>query len=209
MAHSYLLGGATAGLHVRDRHAATASCRTPAILADAERDRRRRPAARSSSRTTLHEPSPAPTSSPPTPGCRWARRPRPASARRRSCPFRVDAAALALAAPDAIVLHCLPAYRGKEITAEVLDGPQSVVWDEAENRLHAQKALLTWLLEQRMSVTSTVPHTKAARHALVTSLLTPRRSCTRSSSSPTLLAAEGVSRHAGHALAATSSSCAR
>jgi ornithine carbamoyltransferase len=46
------------------------------------------------------------------------------------------------------VLHCLPAYRGKEITAEVLDGPRAVVWDEAENRLHAQKALLTWLLEQ-------------------------------------------------------------
>jgi ornithine carbamoyltransferase len=54
---------------------------------------------------------------------------------------------MAGAAPDAIVLHCLPAYRGKEIAAEVLDGPQSVVWDEAENRLHAQKALLTWLLE--------------------------------------------------------------
>ena len=63
-------------------------------------------------------------------------------------PFRVDAAALALAAPDAIVLHCLPAYRGKEITADVLDGPQSVVWDEAEFRLHAQKALLTWVLER-------------------------------------------------------------
>jgi ornithine carbamoyltransferase len=61
-------------------------------------------------------------------------------------PFRLDAAALALAAPGALVLHCLPAYRGKEITAEVLDGPQSVVWDEAENRLHAQKALLAWLL---------------------------------------------------------------
>jgi ornithine carbamoyltransferase len=64
-------------------------------------------------------------------------------------PFRVDAAALALAAPDAQVLHCLPAYRGKEITADVLDGPQSVVWDEAEFRLHAQKALLTFLLEER------------------------------------------------------------
>jgi ornithine carbamoyltransferase len=47
-----------------------------------------------------------------------------------------------------VVLHCLPAYRGKEISAEVLDGPRSVVWDEAENRLHAQKALLTWLLER-------------------------------------------------------------
>lgn len=60
-------------------------------------------------------------------------------------PYQVNAQAMALAAPDALVLHCLPAYRGKEITAEVIDGPQSVVWDEAENRLHAQKALMTWL----------------------------------------------------------------
>ena len=67
---------------------------------------------------------------------------------RRSCPYAVDEAALARAAPGAVVLHCLPAYRGKEIAAEVIDGPQSVVWDEAENRLHAQKALLTWLLER-------------------------------------------------------------
>lgn len=60
-------------------------------------------------------------------------------------PFRLDAALLDLADPDAVVLHCLPAYRGKEITAEVLDGPRSVVWDEAENRLHAQKAVLSFL----------------------------------------------------------------
>ncbi|WP_218221522.1 ornithine carbamoyltransferase [Nesterenkonia sp. Act20] len=60
--------------------------------------------------------------------------------------YRVDAAAMAQAAPGAVVLHCLPAYRGVEISAEVLDGPQSVVWDEAENRLHAQKALMAWLL---------------------------------------------------------------
>ena len=57
-------------------------------------------------------------------------------------------ALLAEAQLDAIVMHCLPAYRGKEIAAEVLDGPQSVVWDEAENRRHAQKAILTWLLER-------------------------------------------------------------
>ena len=63
-------------------------------------------------------------------------------------PFAVDEAALARAAADAVVLHCLPAYRGKEIAAAVIDGPQSIVWDEAENRLHAQKALLTWLLEK-------------------------------------------------------------
>ena len=53
-----------------------------------------------------------------------------------------------IAAADAVVLHCLPASRGKEIAAEVIDGPRSVVWDEAENRLHAQKALLTWLLAE-------------------------------------------------------------
>lgn len=64
-------------------------------------------------------------------------------------PYRVDDALLAAAAPDAIFLHCLPAYRGKEVTASVIDGPSSVVWDEAENRLHAQKAVLTWLLEAR------------------------------------------------------------
>jgi ornithine carbamoyltransferase len=63
-------------------------------------------------------------------------------------PYAVTADALRLADPGAIVLHCLPAYRGMEIAAEVLDGPQSVVGDEAENRLHAQKAVLTWLLEQ-------------------------------------------------------------
>ena len=55
---------------------------------------------------------------------------------------------MSLADSDAIVLHCLPAHRGQEITDEVIDGPQSAVWDEAENRLHAQKALLVWLLEQ-------------------------------------------------------------
>jgi ornithine carbamoyltransferase len=64
-------------------------------------------------------------------------------------PFQVNAELLDRAAPGAIVLHCLPAHRGAEITDEVLDGPASAVWDEAENRLHAQKALLSWLVEQQ------------------------------------------------------------
>ena len=62
--------------------------------------------------------------------------------------FRLDAELLAIAKPGAIVLHCLPAYRGLEITDEVLEGPQSVVWDQAENRLHAQKALMVWLAQR-------------------------------------------------------------
>ncbi|GJE78020.1 ornithine carbamoyltransferase [Methylorubrum suomiense] len=62
-------------------------------------------------------------------------------------PYRVDAALMAHAAKDAIFLHCLPAHRGEEVTAEVIDGPQSVVFDEAENRLHAQKGILAWCLE--------------------------------------------------------------
>ena len=66
----------------------------------------------------------------------------------RSKPFwdyQVNTDLMSYAKEDAIFQHCLPAYRGKEVTSEVIDGPQSVVWDEAGNRLHAQKALLTWL----------------------------------------------------------------
>lgn len=59
-------------------------------------------------------------------------------------PFQVDDALMDLARPDALFLHCLPAHRGEEVTDEVLDGPRSLVWDEAENRIHAQKAVLAW-----------------------------------------------------------------
>ncbi len=61
-------------------------------------------------------------------------------------PYRVDDRMMGLAKPDAIFMHCLPAYRGNEMTASVIDGPQSVVWDEAENRMHAQKGILMWCL---------------------------------------------------------------
>jgi ornithine carbamoyltransferase len=63
-------------------------------------------------------------------------------------PFQVNSQLVGLADSEAVVLHCLPAHRGDEITDEVMDGPRSAVWDEAENRLHAQKALLVWLLER-------------------------------------------------------------
>ena len=61
-------------------------------------------------------------------------------------PYQVDAALMSKANPDSLFMHCLPAHRGEEVTADVMDGPQSVVWDEAENRLHAQKGILTWCL---------------------------------------------------------------
>ncbi len=66
--------------------------------------------------------------------------------RRLLAPYRVDGALMAKAKPDALFMHCLPAHRGEEVTDEVMDGPNSVIWDEAENRLHAQKGILAWCL---------------------------------------------------------------
>ena len=62
-------------------------------------------------------------------------------------PYQVDERLMAAAKPDAVFMHCLPAHRGEEVSAGVIDGPQSVVFDEAENRLHVQKAILAWCLE--------------------------------------------------------------
>jgi ornithine carbamoyltransferase len=79
----------------------------------------------------------------------WASMGQEAEATERTLVFqqyRIDAEAVARAKPDVIVMHCLPAHRGQEITGEIMDGPHSVVWDQAENRLHTQKALLAWLL---------------------------------------------------------------
>lgn len=61
-------------------------------------------------------------------------------------PYRIDAALMSHAKSDALFMHCLPAHRGEEVSADVIDGPQSVVWDEAENRLHVQKGIMTWCL---------------------------------------------------------------
>ena len=146
MAHSYLLGGATAGLHVR--------VGTPAdALPDlAVLERATQVAAGTGgSVSVVHDLAAAVAGADVVATDTWTSMGQEDEAldrERRFEAYRLDAAALALAAPDALVLHCLPAYRGKEITSEVLDGPQSVVWDEAENRLHAQKALLAFLLER-------------------------------------------------------------
>ncbi len=148
MAHSYLLGGATAGLHVRIG-APEGFSPDPTIVARAAEI-----AAQTGGSVMLtSDPKEAFTGAEVLATDTWVSMGMEADGREQVfTPFTVDAAALAIAAPDAIVLHCLPAYRGKEISAEVLDGPASAVWDEAENRLHAQKALLTWLI--RASATS-------------------------------------------------------
>ncbi|WP_258726814.1 ornithine carbamoyltransferase [Cellulomonas sp. NS3] len=146
MGHSYLLGGATAGLHVRVA-APPGYLPDAAVLADAERVA----AGTGGSVLVTHDPAVAVAGADVIATDTWVSMGHETTADARAepfLPFQVNSASLAAAAPDAIVLHCLPAYRGKEITAEVLDGPQSAVWDEAENRLHAQKALLTWLLER-------------------------------------------------------------
>lgn len=64
-------------------------------------------------------------------------------------PYQVNEALMALAKPDALFMHCLPAHREEEVTSAVMDGKNSVVWDEAENRLHVQKEILTWCLAQK------------------------------------------------------------
>jgi ornithine carbamoyltransferase len=146
MAHSLLLGGAVAGMHVRVGSPA-AYAPHPDVLADASR------IAGETGGSAAHEVSPkaAAEGADVVVTDTWVSMGQEGEATEREAPFvpyAVDAAVMSLASSDAVVLHCLPAYRGKEITADVIDGPQSLVWDEAENRLHAQKALLTWLLDK-------------------------------------------------------------
>jgi ornithine carbamoyltransferase len=144
MAHSYLLGGATAGMHIRVA-APPGYQPDPVIVAQAQEIASRT----GGSATVLDDPALAAKSADVLATDVWVSMGMADAPERKAAlaPYQVNEELLALAAPGAIVLHCLPAHRGEEITAAVIDGPASVVWDQAENRLHAQKALLAWLLE--------------------------------------------------------------
>ncbi|KFJ06091.1 ornithine carbamoyltransferase [Bifidobacterium tsurumiense] len=144
MANSYLLAGATAGMHVR---IAGPNGFLPA--ANIVEDAKRIAAANGGSIVVTTDARKAVADADCVFTDTWVSMGEEAEYAIRSKPFwpyQVNDELMSLAKPDALFQHCLPAYRGKEVTSSVIDGPQSVVWDEAENRLHAQKALLTWLI---------------------------------------------------------------
>jgi len=146
MVHSYLLAGATAGMHVR------VACPVEyppdeRVVADADAIA----VQNGGSVTIMNDPAEAVAGVDVVVTDTWVsmgKEDEKAARVASLSPYKVDAAMMALAKPDAIFLHCLPADRGYEVTGEVIDGHQSVIWDEAENRLHAQKALMVWLLER-------------------------------------------------------------
>ena len=146
MGNSWVLAGATAGMHV--------SVASPAGFEPAAEvvDRARALAVTTGGSVVLDsDPVAVVTGAQVVVTDTWVSMGREDQATQRSglfAPYAVTSELLAHADPLAIVLHCLPAYRGKEISAAVIDGPQSAVWDEAENRRHAQKAVLAWLLAQ-------------------------------------------------------------
>ena len=146
MAHSLMLGGVTAGMHVTVA-APTGFAPDPLFTAAAEH----RAADTGASVTISADPIAAASGADVLVTDTWMSMGQEDDGLDRVRPFRpfqLNAGLLAKADSEAVVLHCLPAHRGHEITDEVIDGPHSAVWDEAENRLHAQKALLVWLLER-------------------------------------------------------------
>jgi ornithine carbamoyltransferase len=145
MAHSYLLAGATAGMHVRVAGPAGFDP-APAVVARAAEIA----AWTGGSVEVLRDPFEAVDGVQVVATDTWTSMGQEADGRDRLGPFRayqVNKALVSAAAADAIVLHCLPAHRGEEITDDVMDGPHSAIFDQAENRLHAQKALLAWLID--------------------------------------------------------------
>jgi ornithine carbamoyltransferase len=147
MAQSYVLAGATAGMHVRiaspDEFAPSDE-----VVADGDRIA----AATGGSITLYTDAAEAVAGADVVVTDTWVSMGKEAEKAHRVATFggyRVDRDLMSLAASDAVFMHCLPADRGYEVTADVIDGEQSIIWDEAENRLHAQKALLVWLLERK------------------------------------------------------------
>ena len=146
MAHSLMLGGVTAGIHVTIA-APPGFEPHPEFVVAAEK----RALLTGATVTLTAEPDEAADGADVLVTDTWTSMGQENDGLDRAAPFRpfqVNGELLSLAVPGAVVLHCLPAHRGHEITDDVIDGPQSAVWDEAENRLHAQKALLVWLLEK-------------------------------------------------------------
>jgi len=146
MAHSLMLGGVTAGMHVTVASPAGFAPDT-SVIAAAER----RAADTGGSVIITADPDAAASGADVLATDTWTSMGQEDDGLDRVRPFRpfqLNADLLAKADAESVVLHCLPAHRGHEITDEVIDGPHSAVWDEAENRLHAQKALLVWLLER-------------------------------------------------------------
>ncbi|ROO59683.1 ornithine carbamoyltransferase [Micromonospora sp. Llam0] len=146
MASSYLLAGATAGMHVRVS-GPTGHDPSPSVVSRAGEIA----AWTGGSVQVIRDPKEAVDGADVVATDTWTSMGQEGDGRDRRTPFwpyQVNQDLLDAAAPEAIVLHCLPAHRGEEITDEVLDGARSAVYDQAENRLHAQKALLAWLLRQ-------------------------------------------------------------
>jgi ornithine carbamoyltransferase len=146
MAHSLLLGGTTAGLHVRVASPPGFEP-SPAVLDSAMA----RAAETGGSITLFTDPEAAVDGADVLSTDTWTSMGQENDGRDRVTPFwpyQLDATLVAGTGVPTTVLHCLPAHRGMEITDEVIDGPASAVWDEAENRLHTQKALLVWLIGQ-------------------------------------------------------------
>ncbi|GAA3034635.1 ornithine carbamoyltransferase [Microbacterium dextranolyticum] len=147
MGHSYVLAGVTAGMHVRIASPVAYAPRAD-VVADAERIAE----STGGSVTLFTDPDEAAVGSDVVVTDTWVSMGKEEEKAQRLSDlgrYKVTTETMALAASDAIFIHCLPADRGYEVDADVIDGPQSVVWDEAENRLHAQKALLVWLLRQQ------------------------------------------------------------